>query len=55
MPSWHTIKVDSLDDKDDDDDDDYFSVDEDGDKVLVELTTIVMPYWHTSVALSPEM
>jgi hypothetical protein len=22
---------------------------------LVELTTIVMPYWHTSVALSPEM
>ena len=52
MPSWHTIKVDSLDDEDGDDD---FSVDEDGDKVLVELTMVVIPYWRTSVALSPVM
>ena len=62
MPSWHTIKVDSLDDEDGDDDysidedgDDDYSIDEDGDKVLVELTMIVMPYWRTSVALSPVM
>jgi len=47
MPSWHTIKVDSLDDEDGDD--------EDGDKVLVELTMVVIPYWRTSVALSPVM
>ena len=52
MPSWHTIKVDSLDDEDGDDD---HSIDEDGDKVLVELTMIVIPYWRTSVALSPVM